>query len=90
MNIERQLWEIAIKVKRQLKYQRDKMLECLEHYWIYLDATTLQDTMIEDENDILPGKQAAFYELGETYMDEWNKFEKLADEIRQEMEGQNG
>jgi len=89
MNID--LWDTIIKLGYayyRRKYERDKLLECLEHYWFYLDASTLQDTMFDDEGDILPGKGAAFDELDKTCEAEWDNFSRIADQIRQEMEGQ--
>jgi hypothetical protein len=68
--------------KKTLKYQK-----CLEHYWFYVDATTLQDAMFDNEGDILPGKEAAFDALDGTCEVEWDSFTQMANEIRQEMEG---
>jgi hypothetical protein len=91
MSTDQRLWDIMIKLSSaycRRKEQRDKLLGCLEHYWFYLDATTLQDTMFDDEGDILPGKEAAFDALDGTCEIEWDSFTQMANEIRQEMEGQ--
>ena len=69
-----------------VKCQRDKAIDCLSWYWTYWEATTLQDTLFNKTGDIVPGKESAFDELEETYDHAWDNFERMAEEIRKEME----
>jgi len=71
-----------------VKCQRDKALECLEWFWFHEDATDMLDMVLTASGETVSGMEKAYDEIHETYIDSWQNFIRLSEEIRKEMEGE--
>ena len=69
-----------------VKGQRDKAIECLKWYWLHVEANLIQDSMIDLNQRVIKSKKTAFKEIENTIINSWDNFERMAEEIRKEME----